>query len=314
MTDESPDAAIDRARPEELEAAFRLVFRHVQPDERASRVARALELVRLGEFDPAGVLVLRDGRGLAGAFVCHRVAGGSGLVWPPQAESGRDRTEVEDQLVRSGVAWLRSGGAKLAQALLALGEARLGAPLERNGFTQVTQLAYLRHTLELPARLRDARVGLRYQTYADCDRTWFHETLFRTYEGTQDCPEVNNVRTVEETITGHQTQGAYDPGRWWLAFAGDRPVAVLLTAAVPEWHAWEVSYLGVAPDARRQGIGRELVLKALTEARAARQLQVTLSVDRRNEPAWNLYRELGFRPYDDRLVYLAVWRPGSAGG
>jgi len=36
--------------------------------------------------------------------------------------------------------------------------------------------------------------------------------------------------------------------------------------------------------------------------------RVTLSVDGRNLPALQLYRDLGFAPYDRREVYLAIWR------
>jgi ribosomal protein S18 acetylase RimI-like enzyme len=34
---------------------------------------------------------------------------------------------------------------------------------------------------------------------------------------------------------------------------------------------------------------------------------MTLSVDRRNRPAWNLYTALGFELFDEREVLLALW-------
>jgi ribosomal protein S18 acetylase RimI-like enzyme len=77
---------------------------------------------------------------------------------------------------------------------------------------------------------------------------------------------------------------------------------------LPERGDWEVAYMGVVPEARRQGFGREILLKALFEARAAGVPRLTLSVDSRNQPAWNLYRSLGFEPFDRRAVYLLVWR------
>jgi ribosomal protein S18 acetylase RimI-like enzyme len=65
-------------------------------------------------------------------------------------------------------------------------------------------------------------------------------------------------------------------------------------------------YLGVVPEARGQGLGRELVNKALWEARAADAPQLTLSVDARNQPALNLYRSMGFEEYDRREVFLKI--------
>ena len=76
---------------------------------------------------------------------------------------------------------------------------------------------------------------------------------------------------------------------------------------MPETGDWEVAYMGVVPEARRYGFGREMLLHALCEARAADAPTVTLSVDVRNQPAWKLYRSLGFEPYDQRVVYLAIF-------
>jgi len=79
-------------------------------------------------------------------------------------------------------------------------------------------------------------------------------TLEQTYVGTFDCPELNGIRTTDEIVTGHTSQGQHDPDRWWLAFAGDVPVGVLLLTAIPEWRGWDLSYLGVVSTARRQGL------------------------------------------------------------
>ncbi len=295
------------ARTEELESAFNLVFQHVAREERAARVDNALRLIRQGELEPAGVLVVRGEKGLLGAMVCLLVPGASALVWPPQVAPASQRQEIEDQLLQCACAWLRQRGAKLAQTLLSHQEVGLAGALERNGFAHITSLWYLRHGLDRAADLQSAKGHLTYQTYRSADRMAFQQTLLRTYEGTCDCPEVNGVRNLDEIIEGHQAQGVYDPERWWLALEAGRPVGVLLLTEVPEWQAWDVSYLGVVPEARRRGIGRELTCKALREARLAGTTQLTLSVDARNQPAWNLYTGLGFERFDEREVYLAIW-------
>src|SRR5207237_1563992 len=132
--------------------------------------------------------------------------------------------------------------------------------------------------------------------------------LLRTYEGTQDCPEITGVRTAEEIIAGHRAQGKHDPRRWWVALAGGRPVGVLLLCEVPEWAAWDVAYVGVVPEARGRGYGRELMHRAVAEARADGVARLTLSVDVRNRRAWELYKGLGFEPHDRREGFLAIWR------
>jgi len=98
-----------------------------------------------------------------------------------------------------------------------------------------------------------------------------------------------------------------------VAGAGRRqPVGVLLLTAIPEWRAWDVSYLGIVPEARRRGLGRELTRKAIQETRTAGAGQLTLAVDSRNDAASDLYLSVGFERYDQREVYLAIWK-NSAG-
>jgi ribosomal protein S18 acetylase RimI-like enzyme len=267
--------------------------------------------MRQGELDEAGVLVVPGHGTLLGAMVCLPVAGASALIWPPQATEDGVRHEVEDRLLIFAITWLRERGAKLGQTLLAQDETHLATALERHGFVHTTSLSYMRHDLDLAPARPSAAPELTYQTYRACDPTLFHRTLLRSYEQTQDCPEVNGVRTLPEIVEGHQAQGRHDPTRWWLALQADNPVGVLLTAEVSEWQGWDLSYVGVVPEARHRRIGQELTRKALEEARAAGAFQVTLAVDIRNLPAWKLYLNLGFESFDRREVYLAIWNNKS---
>src|SRR5208282_6739112 len=126
------------AQPDELEAAFQLIFQHVATEEREARVANALRLIEQKELDARGVFGIRGRNKLLGAMVCTPVPGASGLVWPPQTVTHTCRVQIEDQLLQSALSWLRQGGAKLAQALLSKEEKCLAPPLLRNGFSHIT--------------------------------------------------------------------------------------------------------------------------------------------------------------------------------
>lgn len=299
---------VESAHTEELTAAFQLIFQQHAADHLEMRVANALDLIEHGELDPAGVMVARQERQLVGAMVCLRVPGASGLVWPPQTLACPRQRAIEDELVRAISTWLRGRGAKLGQALLTTADVHWGAALERNGFAHITRLWYLRHGSDWTAELLSAPERLKFRTYREIDPAPFHETMLRTYEATRDCPEVNGVRSLVEIVEGHRAQGTFDPDRWWLAWFRGRPVGVLLMTDMPEWDSWDVSYVGVVPEARQRGFGRELMRKAMLEARTAEVRQLTLSVDARNHPAWNLYQQLGFESFDQREVFLAIWR------
>jgi ribosomal protein S18 acetylase RimI-like enzyme len=65
-----------------------------------------------------------------------------------------------------------------------------------------------------------------------------------------------------------------------------------------------VQNVGVAPDHRRLGLGRALVLKALAGFRDANLPRAYLEVTARNSPAVDLYRSLGFQLA--RTVYKVI--------
>jgi ribosomal protein S18 acetylase RimI-like enzyme len=307
------------ADPTELADAFRLLGQHLPTAERDQRVANALSLVQQGELTCDNVAVVPGPHELLGALVFVPLAGAAGLLWPPQTVLGTAPDALEDALIQYGLARLRQGGAKLVESLLVASDVFLAPSLERNGFIHITALQYLQHdlapaaepeTASLPAA---AAMSLSYQAYSDGDRDLFHQTLLRTYEDTLDCPELNGVRTLDEIVAGHRAQGRYDPRRWWLALAADQPAGVLILADVPELQGWDLSYVGVVPEARGRGLGSALIGKALAEARVARARQLTLAVDIRNGPARRLYNRLGFQPFDQREVFLDLLAPPASG-
>jgi ribosomal protein S18 acetylase RimI-like enzyme len=285
--------------------ACRLIFQHLPPEDREQREAQALQLLERGELRPAGLFVVSAVGQLQGALLCAAISGAAGLLWlPGLASTGADG--VGDALACHAVAWLRQQGVKLIQCLLRSDEEPLAAPLLKAGLARITDLWYLQHDQTATVASLGLTARLTFANFEEAPRALFEEVLTRTYEGTQDCPEINGVRTLDEVINGHMAQGAFDPARWWLALDDGRPVAILLMTELPESGDWDVSYMGVVPEVRRRGYGQEVLLKGLTEAWAAGVRRVVLCVDSRNRPAWDLYRRMGFEAYDRRAVYLAI--------
>ncbi len=61
---------------------------------------------------------------------------------------------------------------------------------------------------------------------------------------------------------------------------------------------WELSMVATHPDYRRQGLAKQLVIAAIKHAKEYGAQLCVLEVSKENEPAYKLYRNLGFVHYD----------------
>ena len=260
---------VSPARAEERGAALSLFFQHVADGEREIRIKGALGLLANGELPPRGLLLCRNGEAIVGVIAVLPLPGAAGLLWPPQAMRGAIPSHIiEDALVQNATGWLRQGGCKFAQAILALEEAGLALPLERQGFTPITTLLYLEKDLTASTAIATDAPYMDLQTYCSCDKSDFHEALVASYELTLDCPELNGLRSPEEIVAGYRAIPGCRMDRWWLARKQGRQVGVLVTTATPDTTNWELLYVGLVPAARRQGLGTALTKRALAEAQA----------------------------------------------
>lgn len=300
---------VEPARLEDVWPALRLLYQHYAPIEREPYVRLAWQLFQQGEWQRDDLLVIRE-PDLTGAILCCGSGGAEGQVWPPQVRTALDPVVREDALLQAGLQHLQQGGARVAQCLLPTEDAPLGLPLLRHGFRQVSSLLTLRHNLKTPPATPRVAPVLVEQPYKE-NPELFAATLLRTYENTLDFPELNGLRTVAEIIASHQRQGVFDGNLWHLLWHQDQPAGVLVLTRQPAWDEWELSYLGIVPEARGHGLGRAAIRSALHKARAARPAHLLVSVDTRNQPAWHLYADLGFQPWEERLAYLRILSTSS---
>ncbi|MBY0227685.1 MAG: GNAT family N-acetyltransferase [Gemmataceae bacterium] len=286
------------APPAERSAALARLLAHLPSSERDARRHGILDSLASGAIDSDGLLVLPSGA----AIMASPVAGAGGILWPPSPCSDHEAS----LLVEAAVAWLRSRGARVAQSLAEPALAGRGLHLLANGFALATTLLNLFHPLFLTGEMMREGVPLRLDPYDPRRPRLFHDTLEATYEGSLDCPELNGVRTVEEVIEGHLAQGRFDPAAWWLVHHRDEPAGVVIQCDHDATEERELAYIGIVPACRRLGLGRELMVRAIGETRAAGMSKLVLSVDERNRPAWALYDALGFEEASRHHVYLRV--------
>lgn len=90
---------------------------------------------------------------------------------------------------------------------------------------------------------------------------------------------------------------------YYVAKAGDEVAGYAgMMVVVGEAH---VTTIGVSPSWQRRGVGRALLLRLATEARARSAHHLTLEVRVTNSGAQELYREFGFAPAGIRRNYYS---------
>jgi ribosomal protein S18 acetylase RimI-like enzyme len=303
---------ITAVEPAELSEAFALLYGPGTSED----VGHAFRMVARGELDTNDVLVARRDGALIGAVFASRLPGGVAVIWPPRTVG--DDAPVEDAL--TAAAMQHVGGVKAVQAFLPPEEIGRSGPLLRAGFCQVTRvwqmsglLAATRERTASPGAFGDMDLapwggevtrsadGLRLTaiSYPGCDSSTFDSTLLRAHDDSLDCPELHRVLTPDDVLAGYRDT-APDPEGWWLAVADGEPVGVLLLSND------ELTFLGVVPERRGQGIGRQLL-----EIAFERSPQLTLIVDARNTHANHLYRSAGLDVVGAREVFLYFPAPAA---
>lgn len=314
-----PTAPEDHAAPEDRAPAIR----PARSDEQRS----ALELLLVGEPELArqlqleewlaecgpdgladGLWIAEAGGKIVGAFLGLLRAGRSARFWPPQTLTGDPL--LAQRLLRAGIESLVRGGATTARALL-----RGDRPADREllltaGFAHAADLALMFHFLSEPSP--SASVGdLDFVRFEPSLRPRLAALIERTYVDSRDCPAINGAMAIDDVLDEHAAASDGDTSGWHLLMRAGVDVACLLLASDRAASFTQIAYMGVVPEARRLGIGRQMVQTAKSLARSAGQARLALAVDAANLPALRLYESMDFIAWDRRSLFFRRLTPAE---
>lgn len=245
----------------------------------------------------------REGRETALLFVLFLPGGTAILMLPTPGTRGIVRNDQQD-LVAAGLERLADRRLYYVQALIEPEAAAKCDLLEVNGFSHLTQLIYLQREVSFPWFDPPDPHEATWITYDQARHEMFARMLLATYADSQDCPELTGVRSIDAVIASHKAAGQFDPALWELAGVRGEPAGCVLLAPLAGGPLVEVVYMGVASAWRRHGVGRLLLRRALQHCRTLGARELTAVVDRRNDPARQLYARFGFKPMAAREAYV----------
>ncbi len=254
------------------------------------------------EFD--GLLIALAADQVVAAAWAQLTPGRTAVVWLPDANS-----PAALALMRAMAEFLDACEVTLAQFLAADDEIVSLELLEAGGFHELAKLAYLAADQALFPR-HCPTSQLEFSSHADDTPERLGELLVRTYEGSLDCPQLNGIRDSSDVLDGYRQQGTFDPERWFIVANQGEDIGTLILTVHSDSGNWELVYMGLVPEQRGNGFGREVLDYAMWKAGEGGAERLVLAVDQDNQPALENYERAGFVAWDRRTVYARL-RPAK---
>ncbi len=292
--------------------ALQLALRTMAP-EQAAPLAASLERLAdkgINVFATLWVAVADDQ--LVGATWVQPMAGKVATLWLPQFVEEATSDDAK-QLASGALDASRQLPIDVIQTLIDPAAGAEGQLLTDLGFQSLATLQFL-HWEIASAKKAVAEVDARLTLVprAGDDPALLKQMLADSYVETLDCPRLDGVRQLADTIEGYQSVGEYRPELWSIVKWQGEPAGVLLVSPYREADHWELVYMGLAPRFRGLGLGRQLLEAVRREGRAAGAAQILLAVDMANWPARRIYNEVGFVEWGTRTAYIRSLKRGLA--
>jgi ribosomal protein S18 acetylase RimI-like enzyme len=225
------------------------------------------------------------------------------VFWPPRLVAGENRT-IGHSLAEAVVRDLDNTAIDLAQSLINAPDAETIEVLLHVNFRHIADLLYLScEAARFPAEFSQP-CEIEFEEYTTTKRARLMRLVERTYVNTLDCTALDGARDIDDIINGYQATGAFRPENWFFVRSGGEDVGVLLLADHPTARHWELMYMGLVPEVRGRGWGRQIAQYAQRLGRQARIERILVAVDAANSPAAAAYRGTGFEIWERRAVYL----------
>jgi mycothiol synthase len=291
--------------PDDIKQALEVLHAGLPADQQTALLQTLAQLNPLNPGDFPGLLIAEAEETIIAATWVQFTPGNAAAVWPPAFDSPATPPlmAVVDQQ-------LKSHGTALAQMLFSPTEPIAEKLVAVGGFSKLADLAYF--TLEranFPPY--SDKPDLEFVPRANDFPNQLHALIEQSYEGTLDCPELNDVRTPAEVVEGYKVQGSFDPDKWFLVRRAGNNLGILTLTEHPPGETWELVYMGVVPSARGRGFGEAIVRFGIEQTRQSNADRLVLAVDERNTRALEMYRRVGFVMWDRRCVYARVHKRGN---
>ena len=301
---------IKTASPDEWQLALSFFYHQHDAEERNLLVQQMLDSHHEGKVSLEQLLVAWQEKTIVGVMLLNQQPDSSVFFWMPVVKENDKANEIINQLLVDACQRMKQVEATYAQMVLMPEELDRSEQLLQNGFEQLATLSYLQRDLaesvmdEKEKRALDVTFDRVISFDESLYQTRFAKLIESTYEGTLDCPNFTADRDGESALLSHQNSGVFTPDYWLLFEVAGDDVGLLLLNDHPDQSAWEIVYMGVAPQFRGRGYGKKMLQAGLQKVTNSEREYMLLAVDCENRFASTIYENLGFVPIANRTVFL----------
>ncbi len=178
-------------------------------------------------------------------------AGGAGLLFPPEIDEGP--AGLRRELISAALWRLREAGATFAQVVLPASEVHQAVQFEQVGFRRLTEAICLERPpgALIPAPTARSVAGFAVDPLADRDR--IIDLIGRINQGSQDCPELDPLRSPERLWSAHFEQARAHRAKWQRYEDSGKDAGIVLCAHLPLTISWRFSFLELFPNSGGEG-------------------------------------------------------------
>jgi len=146
---------------------------------------------------------------------------------------------------------------------------------------------------------------LTLRSFAELAPTQQRTLVAKVSEGSLDCPGLREVLTIDALLAGFYDQAPNAPDHWYQLQHQGEVVGVLLLAPNHVTQRWSLQLMGLLPEWRGEGRGKDIIQQAQSLVSKAGARDITLTVDTQNIPAKRVYAQAGFTRYAQQR--LLAW-------
>lgn len=247
-----------------------------------------------------GLWISLEAGQLTGAIWVQPLPMNMAQLWLPKAEGAHARA-----LLHTAYGWVTNQPVRLCHLALSPQAAETEALLLEHGMQRLANLEHLTGSSHRRLAMKEAR-PLSLQPLGAFSQTQQLALLAAVGHDSLDSRPLRDVLSVQELLTGFYQQDSQAPKHWYAVNYQGAVAGVLLLAPRPSLGRWELMLMGLTPEWRGIGLGRELLNSALALAQQAGVQEVMLAVDKINLPARQLYLQAGFVCYAQQR--LLAWK------